>query len=312
LFLSNLFINTNNTGVVIFDAPYALTEELWDIQITTSDIISMAKQIDAVTTKHTTVWFVWHKPRDSTIVHDSLVKRGYKEIQNFYWHKTDHYTPTQVSSYTSAMEMGSVGFLPNRVSVGWNTELSPRERHNFIECPSVSKYTKYENGDIINPCQKPPQLAEWMVKHHAMPGEWILVIGSASGADVIGAANANMNVVCVEKDEKQFKALQKTLLQYSDSVKQQLQDSKEQDAFVKPSVGTSSEMSSILSPIPAASATQTTDITGQECQGCCKPISEDLQEHETCLRCYQPEEIWHRQCMAQVGDEYFCEEHATV
>ena len=55
---------------------------------------------------------------------------------------------------------------------------------------------------------------------HAIPGIQLRpFIGGGAGGDFIGAGAAQeaMNVVCVEKDKRQFLALLKTLIQFADS-----------------------------------------------------------------------------------------------
>lgn len=82
-------------------------------------------------------------------------------------------------------------------------------------------YAKHTDGTIINPCEKPPELARWFVSTIKPRDPWKLrpLIGGGAGGDFIGAAQVAMNVVCVEKDERQFLALLKTLIQFADSQK---------------------------------------------------------------------------------------------
>lgn len=285
----------------MFDSPYGITNEEWDVQLTLDDLVTQAKQIDAATNNPSMVWLIWHKPTDSHLIKEAMTNRNYKELQNIFWYKTKQYSSTQVSSYTNAVEMATVGFLPCREKVTWNVNLNPRQRHNFIEIPAVTTHAKHADGTIINPCEKPPELTRWFVSNHAIPGSHVLVIGGGAGGDVIGAALAGMNVVCVEKDERQFLALQKTLIQFVDSRKPPSDNP-------RPSKTEKSSLSSANSqPSDNQASSHGSDGEEDTCLGCNKQLFVD--DREWCCVCEQEDEVWHLSCLIFYEEKYYCQEH---
>jgi len=54
---------------------------------------------------------------------------------------------------------------------------------------------------------------ELLLKNHTNPGDWVLVVGAGAGGEVLGAIAAGLNVVAVERDPRQFKALKGRLNQ---------------------------------------------------------------------------------------------------
>ena len=202
--------------MLFFDAPYDELKTVdWEYQLTVELLVNVLKQFNAIHMGQWQICTVMHKPRDTDIVMTAMEKMGYCQMIQIYWYKgPDHQTKTPQSSYTSSVEMGTVGFLPDRSKCKWNMGPDPRNRHNHFEHKGVTKYLKYEDGSIINPCQKPPALLRWLCSNHLHAGSTVLVIGAGSGADVIGATQACCNVVTVERDPKQFAVLQTTLVKY--------------------------------------------------------------------------------------------------
>ena len=202
--------------MLFFDAPYdELNQCSWEFQLTTDFLVNVLKQFNAIHMGQWQICAIMHKPRDTDIVMQAMERMGYCQMVQIYWYKgSEHQTKTPVSSYTSSVEMGTVGFLPDRSKCKWNMGTDPRNRHNHFEHKAVTKYFKYEDGEIINPCQKPPALLRWLCQNHLHAGSTVLVIGAGSGADVIGATQACCNVVAVERDHRQYAVLQTTLVKY--------------------------------------------------------------------------------------------------
>jgi hypothetical protein len=79
----------------------------------------------------------------------------------------------------------------------------PQDRHNGLDFNAVTTFFKYE-GRVLNPCQKPIDLMQFLISRHLAPGSTVLSLGSGSGTDAIAALASGMNVIAVEGDEKQF------------------------------------------------------------------------------------------------------------
>jgi len=145
-----------------------------------------------------------------------LKNNDFVEPVPFYWHKTNHHTPTPVSSYTRSVEQMIIAFKPNMASNPFDMNRDPRLRHNFIECPSVTKYVLDAQGCAVNKCQKPADLSRKLALNHCAPGDWALNIGPGAGGCLQGLVQAGVNVVAIESDEKQFRALQGTVWQWKE------------------------------------------------------------------------------------------------
>ena len=202
--------------MVIFDSPYSVLGEKWDEQVTEEDVTNILKQVDCVNTEPDYVFAVWHKPEDTKMWRDAMEERGLKQFTSFYWHKSNHSTPQNVRSYTSSVEMGTLAICGNPMRVGWNMSKDPRQRHNFIEYPPVTKYHVDADDNKINPCQKPPAVNQWLISNHCGTGATVLNIGSGAGGEVFGAMISGCNVVGVEKDERQFRSLQAVIVNVAD------------------------------------------------------------------------------------------------
>ena len=187
--------------------PYGILDVEWDVQITQEFLDTFFRQLTATKSSESSIVILYHKPADTQLVLTALTKTAYSQASHFFWHKTGHSSPTPQSSYTSTVEMGTMAFQPDRTKCNWNLGADPRGRHNFIECPAVTTYLKHADGSIVNPCQKPPELSQWLVSNHIKPGTNVLVIGAGAGGDVLGALEAGADVVAIEKDHRQFVTL---------------------------------------------------------------------------------------------------------
>ena len=280
---------------------------------------TLLRQLGATTSADSTVLMLWHKPADTQLILDALAKSSYVQPNHFYWHKQLHTSPTQVSSYTSSCEMGTMAYTPDRTKVNWNMGTDPRKRHNFIETPAVTTYLKDSQGAVVNPCQKPPQLAEWMVSNHIKPQSNVLVIGAGAGGDVIGAVEAGANVVAIEKDHKQFLALGAELVRLAKEDNEQEDDDDE-----KGDEEESNEASETTSSKGGASGRSGKKKTGKgkpnqsaqgkatvpDCLICGDPMtSEEYAKQFKCYGC-TPSNPVHEDCLHDIGEgRYSCEAH---
>ena len=213
---------------MIGDTPYGITQEAWDTAWTAKDLDVILKQIAAQNSAKSWAVFFWHTAYDTQKFMDALKANNYTEAQQFVWHKTNHATPgTSVNGATSSWEIGTLAFYPSRVKCNINNSLNPTERHNFLEFPQLTRRYKDTAGQVANPCQKPQQVASWIIEKVAMPGSTVLVLGpGAGGGEVLGALNKGCNVVAVEKNEYQFTNLHTHLLMVKQKLAKQEADAK--------------------------------------------------------------------------------------
>jgi hypothetical protein len=191
-----------------FDSPYGYDLFPHDQQITTTGLISQSKQFDAFNTQKNHTWIVMHKPTDSLLVQEAMLERGYKNLSHVFWHKPNQYVDGPNYNLTPVVEMGTVGCIPGAASVPHNMNTDPRKRPNMISIPSVTTLSKDTAGNILNPTEKPPGLARWLLETFCPKGSNVLIVGTGAGGCLKGAVIAGMNVIGVENDEKQFHALQ--------------------------------------------------------------------------------------------------------
>jgi hypothetical protein len=206
-------------ALIYYDSPYnVLPNVSWEFQISVEYLSAIMKQVNASQMGTWYIFAIVHKPLDTQIVMEAFEAEGFVQMQHLFWYKEGHQTKTPESTYTNSVEMITVGFKPDRSKCGWNMGADPRGRHNHFVCKSVTNYFKYEDGSVVNPSQKPPDLLRWLCQNHLHAGDRVLVIGAGSGADIIGATQACCHVVAVELDDKQFGRLQTNLVKYSTSV----------------------------------------------------------------------------------------------
>ena len=85
-------------------------------------------------------------------------------------------------------------------------------RHNLIFAHQVGPKRKFAGSDAdVNTTQKNPNVASCLGRIMCAPGAHALVLGAGSGSEVVGLARVGVNVVAVERDTKQFKALTERL-----------------------------------------------------------------------------------------------------
>ena len=167
---------------------------------------------------------------------------------------------------------------------------------------------KYDDGEVINDCQKPIELARLLISNHISPGGNVLVLGSGAGGEVLGAVAAGCNVVCVEKDEKQYNGLIAHLVKTknaeiaADEKKEQkaIDDDQEEENSQETAASTGTKPS-----VPEESQGAEDE---QVCRECAEVIVPPINYDFCCARCVsQP--VFHPNCVektADSGEDYWC------
>ena len=249
--------------------------------------------------------FLWHTPEQTAMFVEVLKAHGYKECQQVFWHKTDHAAQVPVAQFTSAVEMGTLAFFPNRSANTVSLSRNPSERHNHIEVPQLTKRWKDSLGNVANPCQKPSELAAWILGSVCMPGTTVVVVGpGAGGGEVMGAVLKGINVVAIEKDKYQFEQLQAHMLH----VKEQIRKADKVAIEVEDSDDDKEDESQSYSAGPQyneTSATTTAPAKPVKCRSCGGVI---VDEAFTCGRedCTREEYLFHKQCVMYKDDVCIC------
>ena len=85
---------------------------------------------------------------------------------------------------------------------------------NFFNFPVVGASQRFRDsaGNPFNRAEKPTALLRLWIKYLSKPGDWVLDAFSGSGACAEAALDIGRNVVAVEAEEAQAKAIQARLL----------------------------------------------------------------------------------------------------
>jgi predicted RNA methylase len=296
------------TGALYWDPPYGVTKQHWDKQIIKGDVNHIMRQFAAAQKGTSSVVFFLHKPTDSKLVKDIFTEAHYQEAANIFWHKTGHQTQTPVSAYTSSVEMGTIAFKPSRQQCNWTMSTDPRDRHNHIEIPSVTTYTKDEANDPINLCEKPPALSKWIISNHVAPGGTVLIIGAGSGGDVMGALQAGVNVVAVERDEQQFKSLHRAMNIKVDHETKEMK--KEQDEIIleerRKMVAAQQQAQQMQAS--GGSGTPGSGESATLCDDCGSYLAEGFDPENKCSVCINAGPL-HPNCAHEYKGKLYCQTH---
>ena len=165
---------------------------------------TVGKQISAINTHPSTVMYVKANPFSLHLVRDFMEDANFKDCHPFYWYK-----PTLqqrgMKKYSHAVEAGCVGYLGGRSNAQFNNRgllANPVYRQNIVQAKRVLSYYKSaDNDQPVNTTETNPQLAYHFADQHTLTGDWALVIGGGSGADVIGCLAAGCNVVVLDREE---------------------------------------------------------------------------------------------------------------
>jgi hypothetical protein len=299
-----------STALVVFDSPYAKTQETWDVLVSNNKMSQILKQMQASQNATEYVVLIWHDATQCMNIHEVLYAHAFKELSNFYWVKENHHTPTPLS-YTNVVEQATLGYYPHRAKCGNNMDMNPRLRGNVADMPAVTRYHKDSTGVTINPCQKPPALFQEFCHRHCPPGSTVLVIGAGAGGEVIGGILAGCNVVAVELDKRQYDGLQKILLDYNEwwtteQNKEEVEKDVGTDTKEEGSVAdTASQAGSVAQPEEAS-------FTPVKCASCgVEMVSTEPQfqcTHESC----EPHNVFHAKCVQlDEQQQWVCNDHVN-
>ena len=118
-----------------------------------------------------------------------------------------------------SVEVGLMAFLTgatanNQYRHSINLPVNPFDRHNIVIGPGQRVYDRNAEGKVINVCQKPAYLSKYFAARYLQPNSWVYVAGSGAGGDVMGFMNTGHNVLAMEKDAPQLKAMMANLRKY--------------------------------------------------------------------------------------------------
>jgi hypothetical protein len=162
---------------------------------------------------------VWCESTQLGMVKDAMLASGFHSVQSIFWYKKDQQQNLGAHMLVPSVEVGLMAFLTgatqsNQYRHSINLPVNPFDRHNIIVGPGQRVYDRNADGKVINVCQKPAYLSEYFASRYLQPNSWVYVAGSGAGGDVMGFMNAGHNVLAMEKDAPQLKAMMANLRKY--------------------------------------------------------------------------------------------------
>ena len=181
-------------------------------------------------------------------------KQWARVFKTIYWNK-GYATDTSGGFLTPVIEPALVAQV--KKTLNYPSGLHTKDRTTRIDIPGVPVSMMFKDGeDIINRCQKPPALSEFIIKHfgHNMtnPLSWVLSSFAGTGADLVACIRNGWNCIAYDATPQQFAFLVtriSTLLQSKHAAESANQPF-DWDMYEFASSESKSESSS--SPVPAA------------------------------------------------------------
>ena len=193
----------------------------WDAEAHTEGELDHVFKSFCLVNKHTPFHtaVIWCDYRHLAMVEKALEGAAYAHIQPIFWYKCEQNQQLAAHLRVPAVEVGLIAFH------GTVTNFTPYidvpmdlyDRHNIVIGPGQRTYLRTAEGAVINPCQKPPYLAEYFGQHYCQPDSNAVVLGSGAGGDVQGLMNAGLKVHAIELDPKQSNAMMAHLRTYTPS-----------------------------------------------------------------------------------------------
>ena len=199
----------------------------WDVLLSDLELETFFKNVGFVNRAQNhclVLGVIWH---DMGRIRQAMLAHGYLDS-----HPLFNYKPQQNTSgmaWIQAIECMVVGYKGGvRNCQLVFADPNPVYRHNVLLGHQVGPKRKFTGEDEdVNTTQKNPHIASTIGRITCIPGAWALVLGAGSGSEVVGLARIGVNVVGIERDAKQFRALTEritTEAAYPEDAQKQLAD----------------------------------------------------------------------------------------
>ena len=187
--------------------PYGKQLARWDVLLSDLELETFFKNLAVINraSNHVLVLgCIWH---DMGRIRAAMSANGYADM-----HSLVNVKPMQNTSgmeFIQATEYMVVGYKGGVRSCQLTfSEVNPVHRHNVIYGHQVGPKRKFTGTEEeVNTTQKNPNTASALGRIFCPPGSSALVLGAGSGSEVLGLARVGVNVVGIERDAKQFRAL---------------------------------------------------------------------------------------------------------
>jgi hypothetical protein len=206
-----------STALIFWDLPFAKRIASWDGRVLTKEeVVQFFKQIPAFNSAINQTLIFFLEIKTFGVVAEAVEECGWTGVHKFTWIKDKH-NAEGVRGYIYASEVFLIAYKPHFKQKQWfHQSNNPEGRPDHVVMPAARDTLIASDGLEINPHRKPWQLMKFFAGIHCRPDDWVLVAGAGSGAEMIGANAAGMNVVGIEKDERQLNELRGTIMEYKE------------------------------------------------------------------------------------------------
>ena len=207
--------------MIYWDMKFGKSYADWDAEPHSEGELEHVLKTFCLVNKHTYfhVAVIWCDYRQVAMVEKALESASYNHIQPIYWYKVEQNQQLAAHLRVPAVEVGLIAFhgQVTAFSSYINVPMDLYDRHNIVLGPGQRTYIRNTEGVVVNPCQKPPYLAEYFGQQYCQPHANVVVLGSGAGGDVQGLMNAGLKVHAIEQDQKQSTAMMAHLRTYKPS-----------------------------------------------------------------------------------------------
>ena len=205
-------------GMLYWDMKFGRQYADWDAEAHTEGELDHILKSFCLVNKNTAfhVAVIWCDYRQLALVEKALEGASYNHIQSIFWYKSEQNQQLAAHLRVPAVEVGLIAFhgTVTNFTPYINVPMDLYDRHNIVIGPGQRTYIRTSDGAVVNPCQKPPYLAEFFGQQYCQPHSNVVVLGSGAGGDVQGFMNAGLKVHVIELDPKQSTAMMAFLRTY--------------------------------------------------------------------------------------------------
>ena len=218
--------------LVFMDMPYGLGVAPWDVLFSDVEMETFFTQMACINRAVSFCLMLSIVYHDAGRVRAFMMRFGFVDIHPLYVYKPQQNTTGL--EWIFAVEIMLVGYKGGiRDCQLTFQDMNPVFRHNLFFAHQVGSKLKYAGEDeVVNTTQKNPNVASALGRITCKPGSSALVLGAGSGSEVVGLARVGVNVVALERDHKQFKALTERLTSEAAASEQAIKQAGAEEASV--------------------------------------------------------------------------------
>lgn len=156
--------------------------------------------------------YVFCSDKYISYLRNTLEEAGLTVKATIVWHKTNPGTQVVKTNFRSSVEYILFFVKGENHTFNWQGE---NEMHNFIEAPICSGHERLKDpkGDTLHPTQKPEAVIRHLMEISSNRGDTVFDGFSGVGTTAKGAKDLGRRAVCIEQDEKYYKAIERRLLE---------------------------------------------------------------------------------------------------